>query len=40
MDGDELVFNEVVDVGLAIDEVPEEFAGRFGTSIALIAVGS
>ena len=32
--------NEAVDVGLGVEEVPEEFAGKFGTSIALMAVGS
>ena len=40
MDGDELVLNEAVDIGLAMDEVPEEFAGKFGMSFALMAVGS
>ena len=39
-DGDELVMSEVLDVGPAIDEVSEEFAGKLGTSIALMAVGS
>ena len=39
-DGDELVMKEALDVGPATDEVSEEFAGKFGTSIALIAVGS
>lgn len=39
-DGDELVMKEILDVGPAIDEVSEEFGGRFGTSIALMAVGS
>ena len=34
------MLSEAVDVGLAIDDVPEEFAGKFGTSIALMAVGS
>lgn len=40
MDGDGLVMKEALDVGPAIDEVSEEFAGKFGTSIALMAVGS
>ena len=40
MDGDELVLNEAVGVGLAVDEVLEEFAGKFGISSALMAVGS
>ena len=39
-DGDELVMKEALDVGPVIDEVSEEFAGTFGTSIALMAVGS
>lgn len=31
---------EALDVGPAIDEVFEEFAGKFGRRIALMAVGS
>ncbi len=34
------MLSEGVDVGTVIDEVLEEFAGKFGTSIALMAVGS
>ena len=34
------MLNEAVDVGLAVDEALEVFAGKFGTSNALMAVGS
>ena len=40
IDGDELVLSEAVGVELAVDEVLEEFAGKFGTSTAPMDVGS
>ena len=34
------MLKEAVGEGLAVNEVLEEFAGKFSTSIALMAVGS